>query len=621
MVTTMALALFFGVLFYGAVDPDVAAPMYLLGLLATAFWAGRLLFSSVSTWKSSPMHWPVLAFGVYTFLRYWTSPVEYDARVELLYVALCVLAYFTACQFYHPAHRTMLLVTLLVLVAFESGYALWQFSTKTDVVLFWRRPEIFMNRGGGSFICPNNFAGFLELAFGILLVRGILMHRNKASVEAFAVWRLVILYVALMALVGIGVSLSRGGWAATLAGLILLAVWGDWRSRLHWGRFAGIAVGIVILGFVAWKLAPVRILKTFAATNKTGDISFGLGDRTLNSRLHLWKSTMNIIRDHPVLGSGVGSWQWMHLKYKSSDVPTFTEYTHNDYLNLFSDYGVVGFVLMLWVFAGFFRQATRTSDVRLPSDERSWSVGAVVGVGAILVHSLLDFSLHIPGNAFVLAVVMGTVAAIADPDGRFPRRPMPGWARVALGCGLLVVCAILAWQFTRTALGARFTRLGNDAKYVNVLEPDIALGYYERAIAADPGFSIPHWKTGDIYRSQAQWRIGPEKQSERLRLARQAIPHFAEALRLNPYLSQVLLRAAAADELVGDDASALQKYLRSYELEPSSPLAPEKLGKFHRDRGNLDQAAKDYDLAQKLRRDESPTIDVNVQDLRQRQQK
>src|SRR4029077_16835629 len=148
--------------------------------------------------------------------------------------------------------------TLVLLVLFESGYGLWQMSTKSDAVLFWTRPDGSARRGGGTFINPNNFAGFLELAFGLVLVRGLLMHRNRGTVEAFALRRMIILYVALMALMGIGISLSRGGWLATVVGLALLAVWGDWRARVHWGRFFGVGSGVLLLGLITWKIAPYR---------------------------------------------------------------------------------------------------------------------------------------------------------------------------------------------------------------------------------------------------------------------------------------------------------------------------------------------------------------------------
>jgi len=72
----------------------------------------------------------------------------------------------------------LFLATLLLLVLFESGYALWQMSTKSDAVLFWTRPDGSTRRGGGTFINPNIFAGFLELAFGLVLVLLIAFNMN-----------------------------------------------------------------------------------------------------------------------------------------------------------------------------------------------------------------------------------------------------------------------------------------------------------------------------------------------------------------------------------------------------------------------------------------------------------
>src|SRR5437867_120457 len=494
-VISVALALFCGVILYGAVDPDVAAPMYAFGLLAGVLWAIRLIFTRSVSWKNSPLHWPVLAFVVYAFIRYFQSPVEYDARVELLYLGLYALVYFIACQFYRPVDRTILLATLMALVVIESLLALLQFSLKTDniapfswIPLDWVRPPIYRGRGGGTYICPNNMAGFLELALGLVLARGILLHRTKGSVEAFTVRRLLIIYVALMAVVGIAVSLSRGGWGASLAGLLALALWGDWRQRRMSIRVGAVGSVVALLRFAAWKLAPARILTTFS--NKTGT-DIGVRDPTLSIRSYLWTGTLKLIQEQPVIGHGIGSWQWLYPKYKHSTVVSHTEYTHNDYLNLASDYGLIGVVLLLCVFAGFFWQAARTSDPRVPSDEGSFVVGSVSGVVAVLFHAIFDFNSHIPANALLLAVILGCTAAIEDPDRRFARSPLANWARYSLGAGVLLLCGILGWYFAHTALGARYTRLGTE-NYIRVLDPEIARARLQKALAFDPRSAKPY---------------------------------------------------------------------------------------------------------------------------------
>ena len=617
-VLSVALALFCGVILYGAVDPDVAAPMYAFGLLAGVLWSIKLISSRTVTWKSSPLHWPVLAFVVYAFIRYFQSPVEYDARVELMHIGLYALVYFVACQFYRPVDRTIILVTLMTLVVIESLFALLQFSLKIDNIspFSWIpvdrvRPVSYRGRGGGTYICPNNLAGFLEVALGLVLARGILLHRTKGSVEAFTVRRLFIIYVALMAIVGIAVSLSRGGWGATLAGLLALALWGDWRQRRIWVRFAAVVAVVVVLGFAAWKLAPARIITSF--TGKTGT-EIGLRDPTFNIRTRLWTGTLPLIREQPLIGHGIGSWQWLYPKYKHPTVVSHTEYTHNDYLNLASDYGLVGVVLVLCVFAGFFWQAARTSDPRIPSEEGSFVVGSVAGVVAILFHAIFDFNSHIPANSLLLAVILGCTAAIEDPDRRFARVPLANWARYSLGLAVLLLCGVLGWSFGRTALGARYTQLGADAKFIGNL--DVARDLFRKAISFDPRWAKPYAQLADSFRTPAEFRLGEAKKSEREAMARQAVEFFEKSLKLNPFNTIVLLKAARAYELAGDDDQSRQMLLRALENEPEAGLVHIKLGHFYRARGKDDLALKHFEHAERINHAQDPGVQLNANELR-----
>src|SRR5262249_53933225 len=146
----------------------------------------------------------------------------------------------------------------MVLAVFEAGYAFWQFGSRADVVLFWDRPDDYNGRGSGSYVCPNNLAAMLEMAFGLIVARVAMVHIRKASTERFILTKVAVAYTGVMALVGIVITFSRAGWASTLIGLVLFWFWGDWRPRLTGFRTALVLVIISVLALTAWRFQPVR---------------------------------------------------------------------------------------------------------------------------------------------------------------------------------------------------------------------------------------------------------------------------------------------------------------------------------------------------------------------------
>src|SRR6266487_1553806 len=68
-----------------------------------------------------------VALLAYAAIRYFSSPVEYDARGELFQVGVCGLVYFVcATQFERPSDRSFFLVAFMILAVFESVYVICQ---------------------------------------------------------------------------------------------------------------------------------------------------------------------------------------------------------------------------------------------------------------------------------------------------------------------------------------------------------------------------------------------------------------------------------------------------------------------------------------------------------------
>src|SRR5713101_1886480 len=274
---------------YGAVSPELAAPAYGMAILLALLWAAKLFFARVVSWKRSPMHWPVLGFAVYAIIRYFTAPLEYEARLELFQVGLCTLVYFlTACNFYRQRDRTLLLAVLMALALGEAVYGLWQFATRSEYVLFWHRPTQYQHRAGGTFVCPNHLAGFLEITLAMLLARLVIHKVSKGTVQTSALQKVLIAYIGLMTLAGIIFTLSRAGWLATLVGLLVFLLWGDWRLRVMWPRILAVVAGLGVLAIVAFNVAPVRDYITYSLSFDQADAPTGVRDVSLGGRTVIW---------------------------------------------------------------------------------------------------------------------------------------------------------------------------------------------------------------------------------------------------------------------------------------------------------------------------------------------
>ncbi|MFM1767955.1 MAG: hypothetical protein RJA22_484 [Verrucomicrobiota bacterium] len=601
MASTMALALFLGTAFYASVRPDVATPMVVLVALAAVLAALRLFLSPEASWKPSPLHWPVAAFLAYTVLRYLASPVEHAARLECLQVALCALAYFVAAtQLHRTRDRTLLLATLMVLVILEVAYGIWQCTSHAKTVLNWVRPEGYQFRAGGTFLCPNNYATFLILCLGLLLGHGLLTRLNSRALDRSLVFRILILYGALMAVAGIIASFSRAGWLATIAALLFLVGWGWMGVRLSWPKLAGVGLILALMTLAAWQVDPVRSYLRRTFQMEAGSDKVALREASLGGRIQMWKATAQLIREAPVLGHGIGSWQWVHQRLQHPSIQSHPEHAHNDILQVGAEYGLIGFGLLAWVIVAFFRQAARLRDPRLPSEQRAFAIGAAAGVAGALCHAWFDFPFHIPANSLLLAILVGSVAAIEDPLR--PRQPVGAPARRGLAAAFLLLAVALVVLQLGPARAAHYAHAANQARVQDVLNREVPLQLYQRAIAADPRYPEPHWKLGDLYRSQAGWMLAlsPEKAAEGRRLAEVAVGHYQRALDLNPLNTEVLVRQGAALELLGEDDRALANYQRAVAVAPANAYNHNALGRHYRKRGDERQALVHFGKAQVL---------------------
>ncbi|MGH9940513.1 MAG: O-antigen ligase family protein [Blastocatellia bacterium] len=269
----------------------------------------------------------------------------------------------------------------------------------------------------GPFVNRNHFAGFLEMGVG--LAGGLIIGRVVKQL-ALAIYA----SCALALCAGVALSASRGGalaLAAEIAFLAVVAIPNFISSRKSErsdrpGR-AGIllrSAAALILGFAALAGATLLVgseglIQNISQTQ--GEIQEELPASERFSRRDIWSATSRLIKDHPYIGVGLGAYQFAYTRYDRSSGAQRVEQSHNDYLQIVADAGLVGglialaFVVLLFV-RGFSAAQTQNRE------RRAITLGALAGCFAIAVHSFVEFNLQITSNAQLFLAL----AALATPE-------------------------------------------------------------------------------------------------------------------------------------------------------------------------------------------------------------
>src|SRR6185295_7641968 len=140
-------------------------------------------------------------------------------------------------------------------------------------------------------------------------------------------------------------------------------------------------------------------------------------------RSHFWSVTLDVIKTYPITGSGLGSFAAIYTRFDTRNGYYRLEQAHNDYLQTFSDAGIVGGILGLAFIGILFRKGFQRRNTQ-DKFRRGVATGALAGCFAVLVHSMFDFTLHTTSNAllFLILAALATLDRRVDESGGVQRR-------------------------------------------------------------------------------------------------------------------------------------------------------------------------------------------------------
>lgn len=405
---------------------------------------------------------------------------------------------------FHAGAALLALLVLLGLLQFYFGF--WHLA---------HNPQ----RAAAVFITPNTFATAINL---ILLPLVALTLIRDGSRRAY--------FLALWMFAGLLATESRGGWLAGLAGLAFIAwylgVPRTREGREPWLRMIAGLLWVFIAFLAAMRLMPLiglatptGLADTFAETILTRGASY---------RIDIAMVALGQIADWPLAGAGANMFRNLYEMKKPAeqDIGATFLFVHNDYLQIWLEFGLVGLVLLGSVIVAALllllkaRRAGRDDPLPLLCG------AAAAGVFA---HASVDFPLYIPFLLLLAGLWLGALSAHGGDSARL----MPHVERIghrlaplrsALVTGALSVAA-LAW-LAQPAV-ADFAS-GRALAELRAGRPDAGLYWQSVARRLEPRNGVHFWTEAVIWRDQAV-------EARDKALAARADMLLAEGIRADPY--------------------------------------------------------------------------------------
>ena len=349
--------------------------------------------------------WPFLAplflYISWQTLSFACFPYKLEAAEEfirlLMYGGISTLI---ACEFTVKDIRTLTkFIVLSAWISFIYGLvqvlAIWWPSVD---FLLWH--NFFAGRTFSTHANPNFFGAFIVFSSAIVGAE-FLRTRQKR----------------LLVLLGIGLidlffTESKGAWLA----YGVMAVFFTFAYTIFLSSFKKHLVKINVIAVACFLLATVGA--GIYSAKRFQSVSF---------RSYTWLSAFEMVKGSPILGTGPGSFKIVYPAYRRPQIfyiekahNNETQHAENEYLEQAATGGLVGLALFLWLFVFLFACTFKNLRVSLPAkssaeekDTKIYLLGYAAALAGLLLHAVVDVSVHFASSGLLLAVFVGTIVALA----------------------------------------------------------------------------------------------------------------------------------------------------------------------------------------------------------------
>ena len=284
---------------------------------------------------------PVISLALFSAVFFPSRTLAVE-DVVLLFTYL-VIFYITVNAVRTRREQRILVYIIIGMAMFMSLFGMLKLFDMNFLGLWEYGVEQYATSLTGPYVNRNHMAGFLDMAIPVLL--GFLLTKERSR----EVW-LGLIAVVLFLIITQAMTLSRGGWIATLSAMgFMLVVLMCQKKFKHKRVLLWIVAGVLVVGLIVLASTPVvKRVTTLTQQDATDTMSF---------RTRVWDGTIRMIKDNIFTGTGPGTFTERYPEYQEPGQAVLSVYAHNDYLHFMADCGVLALPVMLWLLFLFSKPA------------------------------------------------------------------------------------------------------------------------------------------------------------------------------------------------------------------------------------------------------------------------
>jgi len=353
-----------------------------LSLFQVATFAAAIMMLFRRRLRAHPIAWLLASAALWGIFQIAAHRTVYEWRTwDAVLNWTTNLAAFSLALNLSGVERERFLRILLIFAVGLSIVASFTALTSAPGRVFWTFDAGTNLPTLGPFVYRNQYAAFVEAVLPLAIVRALL-DRSR--------WMMYTLMAAVL-FASVVAGGSRAGSILCLAEIVIMPAIAFAQKRI-----TGPALGRVLAGSVATVAVLTAVVGWEAIWNRLQE------PNPYSLRAELVRSSVEMVRDRPLAGFGLGTWSDAYPAYAHFDDGNFVNQAHNDWAQWAAEGGVPFLMIMLAIAAWTVRPAIRSL----------WGVGML----AVFVHCAVDYPMQQrPALAAFFFAMLGT---LADADRR-----------------------------------------------------------------------------------------------------------------------------------------------------------------------------------------------------------